>query len=356
LAYHFSAAGERDKAIRYSRSAARRAESVYAYEAGVQHLNDALNWLKGSQDSETHSAVLEQLADIYWVQNLFPQAIPLYRQAMTLRPIVSSEDKIIAVRLRRKFGHSVLHLYSFADFERFAAEARRQLEAAWQMAEPEPPHAEIVYLLTTLALAMWVRQLAPGWDAAERYARSAIDMAERLEEPVLLSIALDALAQICGARGLLRERLDLARRRLELSQDTRFGDQRQRIRILLQVGTAFTFVGEYVQALRYLLEAQTLTEQMHAVELRVQVLAGQLLCWLRLDRWDELLQSEPMLRSLQRRYAQEEIRYPCWHIAIYASVYALRGASEQAARLRTESFQLMTARTAPTGWSRTQHY
>lgn len=356
LAYHFGAAGERDKAIRYSRSAARSAESVYAYEVAAQHLNNALGWLNRSRQTETYLAVLEQLADIYHLQGNFLQAAPLYRQAIALSPTLTSEDKMVGVRLRRKFGDAVFNLVAASDFQRFEGDARAQLQAARQIAEAEPPHVEIVYLLNTLSMAQWIRQVSADWAAAERFARAAIDMAEQLDEPVVLSVALETLAYIYGARGLLRERIQLAERRLQLSRDSRFLDQRERVRILLQFGAALSYVGEYRDALRHLLEAQTLAGQIHAADLQTHVLGSQMLCWLRLDRWDEILQSEQALRALQQRYTHEAVTLPCWNIAILASVYAFRGAFEQAALLRSESFQMMAARKAPDGWNRPQHY
>src|SRR5919199_6168053 len=48
LAHHFAEAGDRAKAIEYSRRAARRAQAVYAYDEAVQHLQRALE-LIGSE-------------------------------------------------------------------------------------------------------------------------------------------------------------------------------------------------------------------------------------------------------------------------------------------------------------------
>ena len=49
-------------------------------------------------------------------------------------------------------------------------------------------------------------------------------------------------------------------------------------------------VGEYAQAIAYLIEAERLVAQNPALGPPFWTLVGQALCWLRLDRWDELLQ------------------------------------------------------------------
>src|SRR5574341_1443349 len=46
LAHHFAVAGERAKAIAYSRQAAQQAEVRYAYEEAIQHLRTALTLIE----------------------------------------------------------------------------------------------------------------------------------------------------------------------------------------------------------------------------------------------------------------------------------------------------------------------
>lgn len=356
LAHHFSGAGVRAKAIHYARNAARRAESAYAFEAAIQYLTNALDWLKHGDDTETHIAVLEQLGDIYHLQGEHGSLSgPLFRQAIALSPIPSDEHEMRAVRLRRKFAASVLNLNSAAEFQRLEDDARAQLESAWQIAANEPPHAETVYLLTTLSLAVWVRQSTVDWDAAERYAREAIAMASQLDDPVVMSVAIDTLAHILGARGLLRERLQMAQDRLALSRDARFADSREQIRGLLQLGSALAYVGDFKDALRYLREAQALANQIRAHDLQIPILSSLSLCWLRLDRWDDMLETEPVLRALRQR-RQVTLPTACWNLALYACAYARRGELAQAVRLRSESLQLMNVLGEPEKWSRPQHY
>lgn len=356
LAYHFSAAGERDKAIDYALKAAQRAQSVHAYDAAAQHLHRALDWLQDSRKPDTQAAIIEQLADIYVQQGDTLLAVPLFAQAIALWDALAGNDKMVAVRLRRKFGSAVLDLRAGADFQRFRGDARAQLAAARDIASGEPPHVETVYLLATLSSAMWIRQASADWEAAERYARAGVDMAEKLGDPVVMSVALDALALVYGAQGMLREQIELVQRRLALSDDARFRDQRERVRILMQLGAALASVGEYTDALRYLDEAQTQAGQIRALDLCFHTLASQAFSWLRLDRWNDVLRCEQVMVALQRRSTQDLVQYPCWHIAIFASAYALRGDSERARRLRLESAQIMGAVVGPDGWGRTQHY
>ena len=124
----------------------------------------------------------------------------------------------------------------------------------------------------------------------------------------------------------------------------------------MQLGAALASVGEYTDALRYLDEAQTQAGQIRAMELCFHTLSSQAFSWLRLDRWNDVLRCEQMMVALQRRSTQDLFQYPCWHIAIFACAYALRGDSERARRLRLESAHIMGAIVGPDGWGRTQHY
>jgi predicted ATPase len=106
LAYHFMAAGERDKAIEYSRRAAERAHALYAYDGAIQHLETALDLMQTGEQNELRLALLESLADAHRLHGERAKGIEIYQAALEVWPKITSADKWIAVRLYRKIGET----------------------------------------------------------------------------------------------------------------------------------------------------------------------------------------------------------------------------------------------------------
>lgn len=159
-------------------------------------------------------------------------------------------------------------------------------------------------------------------------------------------------------RGQLRERLAITQRRLELSRDQRFGDPRQRARILFQVGYTLADVGEYSQAVAHLRVAEALARQIQDLTLLCDVWSQLGESLLHLDRWDELLEIETELRGLLAQQPVERLGVMvCFYIACNASVRARRGDSEGACARRQEARELMVGATGPESyWGRNQHF
>jgi tetratricopeptide (TPR) repeat protein len=340
LAHHFAAAAETDKAVEYSRRAAKRAESVYAYDAVIQHLRTALDLLEAGEQSELRRELLEQLADIHSLLHAGPQAVPLYQEALALW---RAADPMTIVRLHRKIVEAAVRMNRWADIHRLEPDTRASAEAGLKLVEGQPPHAETVRLLTTLSREAWGKHVPPDWDSAEHYARQAVEMAEQLGTPVEVSNALSALNSVHGARGLFRERVGVELRRLALIQDPRFTDVREHINILSQAGAALVDVGEYAQALPHLLEAERLAGQIQDLDQQLSVLRVQSHCFYQMDRWDQVVEIEEKWRALEKRYPSffRLVWASCFQVALNASVHARCGEFERAAALREESRAIM---------------
>jgi hypothetical protein len=195
------------------------------------------------------------------------------------------------------------------------------------------------------------------WDKALHYAQSAVKSAEQLNEPVELSSALTTLAHIYGANEFLRGRVQVALRALLISREYDFSDMRERVLILIGVGKALVDVGEYLQAVPYLEEANRLGEQIYAVHEQTQALSLIHQAWFRLDRWDEMFEVEEKRRALQRAYPLRRVGAPCFAIGLSSAVHALRGEFETSKDLHDESFKIMTAVSGPTeNWRRSHRY
>src|SRR3990170_2237721 len=313
LAHHFALGGLPDKAIEYYRQASRQAVAVYAYDEAAQNLRAALELIDPGVQSAINMILFEELADVNRLLRDFTQAISIYQQALDVWRDLADGEEIVAVRLHRKIVQMATEAKWNMDLEHYrqasqiALELRASLEQSLGALQGKPANPEIVRALATLSFDAWRTQIPPDWERAQRFAQQAVDMAERLADPVVLSRALGALANIMDGRSLLREHLQVAQRRLEVSQEARLDDPSEGIDALSGVGMALMYVGEYGQAIPYLRETETLAASMQAIGQQAAALGLQGQCWFRLDRWDEVIATEQRWRDLERRYTRQRV-------------------------------------------------
>ncbi|MCC7163893.1 MAG: hypothetical protein IT331_15465 [Anaerolineae bacterium] len=182
-------------------------------------------------------------------------------------------------------------------------------------------------------------------------------MAEQLDNSLVLSQALGTLANVLDGRSLLREHLAVALRRFEISRESSFQDVRERIDALRGLGIGLLYVGEYQEALPYVREAQELAAKIQAVDQQANALGIISQCLFRMDRWDELFETETRWRALEQRYARSRVGETCYFVALSASVYALRDDKERAAYYARESYDYMVSMSGqPEQWQRNQFY
>jgi predicted ATPase len=313
LAHHFSLGGQPDKAIGYYQQASRQAIAVFAYDEAAQNLHAALELLDAGEKSAIHMTLFEELAEVNRLLRDFAQAISLYRQALDVWHDLADGEEIIAVRLHRKIVQMAteakwnIDLENYRHASQIALESRASLEQSLATLQNGEAHPEIVRALATLSFDAWRNQIPPDWERAQCYAQQAVDMAEQLDNPVVLSRALGALANVLDGRSLLREHLQVAQRRLEISQKARLDDPSEGIDALSGVGMALMYVGEYTQAMPYLQQAEALAANMQAIGQQAAALGLQGQCWYRLDRWDEVFATEERWRDLERRYTRQRV-------------------------------------------------
>ena len=313
LVHHFALAGERDKAIEYSRQESSQAVALFAYEDAIHTLRAALELIEAGEQSEIHQTLLEDLGDVYCLLRDGEGAIEQYQAALEIWRAQKDADKMVAVRLDRKIVQVVTDLKWSVSLEHLqqAEEARQEslssLEKALSDIAEELPHLETVRALVALSTDAWRIQEPPDWDAAERFAKAAVDMAQQLDRPVDLSQAHGALANVLDGRSRLREHLQVAEQRLAICRDPKFDDARESLEALRGVGAALMYVGEYAQALPYLEEAEVLASRVQAADQMANAVGLQAQCLFRMDRWDEVLALEKSWRELEASYSRERV-------------------------------------------------
>jgi hypothetical protein len=181
-------------------------------------------------------------------------------------------------------------------------------------------------------------------------------MAEALDAPVEHSAALEALSAATFGLGLLDECLETSLRRLDLVRQPGFQDERELLDALRGAGCALTYLGEYERALPLLLESEHIANRIQAVDQMFNSLALLTLCWLRLDRWEEIRSRKEVWQDLESRYPQERTGPLCWPLGLRAVVDTLSGDTDSGAHLRERSFAIMVNTFGPTDWLRNAHY
>ena len=341
---------------------------IWLHQLGAEYenLQATLGWAREAGSTQLAlrlSRALEQLADVKSLLGVGTQAIPLYLQALEWWQGIEGTDKMISARLHGKIVQTVVNLRFRIDADRskplveVAATSSASLDAALKASENEPPSLEKVRMLTILSTNAQYVRVPVDWDLAEGYARSALEMAEKLDAALALSTALGTLGELYFNRGLWRELVQVCLQRLALSRDARSNDLHERIPALIDTGQALICVGEYAQAIPFLLEGESLAGQMQDVLMEKYALNERTHCLFRLDRWDEILNLGEKLRDMQLRYPQEQIGASCQTIAFIASIHAMRGDLDLAVIQRREAQTIMTSISGSFDhWVRTEHY
>ena len=363
LAHHFALAGEREKAIEYSRQESKQAVALYAYEDAVQNLTTALDLVDEEEHSEIHQGLLEDLGDVYHLLRFGNLAIEQYQTALEIAHHQENADKLAALRIDRKILQVVTDLKWSVSLEHLQeAEDARQaslsnLEKALGDAAEELPHMETVRALVALSTDAWRIQDPPDWESAEQFAKEAVDQAERLDSPVVLSQAHGALANVLDGRSRLRDHLQVAEQRLAICRDPSFDDVRERMEAVRGMGAALMYVGEYSQAFPYLEEAEALAGQAQAADQMANAVGLRAQCLFRMDRWDEALSLEESWRELETTFSRERVGETCFFVALSGSIFALRGDTGRTDDYAKEAYDYMVSMSGePDLWQRNQFY
>jgi class 3 adenylate cyclase/tetratricopeptide (TPR) repeat protein len=313
LSHHYSLAGEYDKAIEFCRKASQQAINVYAYDEAEKNLRVALNLLKSVDNNELHVLVMEELADVCRMVRNFVEAITFFQDALGQWETLSNGDQIVQLRINRKIVEIAteakwsVDAHTYMQVSEVSQKSHSSLQESLKVMEDEPPHSETVRMLVALSTDAWRVQTPSDWESAQQYAEAAVEMADKLGDNELLSLALGALATALDGQSLLRDHLKIAERRVEISENGHQISEHEKIDAQRGVGVALMYVGEYAKALPYLGEAEALATNVRAPDQIANALGIMAQCLFRLDRWDEVLEVEKRWRDLDLRYTRERV-------------------------------------------------
>ncbi|HUF39966.1 MAG TPA: adenylate/guanylate cyclase domain-containing protein [Anaerolineales bacterium] len=313
LAYHYSLAEKKEQAIHYRRQAARQAVGIFAYEEAVQNLHAALDLLGTEGDEEIRLGLAEEVADVCRLLRDFEGAIEYYQQALAVLTAADVPDVTTFKRVHRKLVNTATTAkwsVDAATYREMFATSRKSaadLEGLLERDDDDAVDGETVLALVALSLDAWRNLTPPDWTKAHAFAERAVELAETCGKAVLHSRALDALANVLDGQSLLRQHLEVAQRRYEITQAPAFRDRREQIDARRGIGAALMYVGEYEQAIPHLDEAHAMAVELQAPDQIANALGLKTQCFYRMDRWDDVLEIEKDWRDLDLRYTRERV-------------------------------------------------
>jgi predicted ATPase len=313
LSHHYSLAGEREKAIEYCRKASQQAVKVYAYDEATKNLKVALELLDPGDEPELNVLILEELADVGRLVRNFIEAISLYQQALDKLEKLEGGDQIIHQRLNRKIVEIAteakwsVDAQTYQQVSEISLKSNINLQETLQEMAGESPHPETVQLLVALSTDAWRVQDPSDWKAAQRYAAEAVEMADQLGNHELHSMALGALATALDGQSLLREHLEIARKRERICAMGDSVSEHEKIDAIRGLGLALMYIGAYNDAIPYLEQAEALAKEVRAPDQIANALGIKAQCLFRMDRWDQVLEVEVDWRDLDLQYTRERV-------------------------------------------------
>lgn len=164
LAFHFSEAGETEKACRYHQLAGETAQTRFTHDEAVFHFTSVLNLLNGDEFAARRTAILEQLGESFNILARHADAAAAFSKASQLCKELS--DHVAQARLLLKLGLVYHHLTDGKASLAALRECEKIALAAGDAAYP--------ILVQALANQAWGTLLGTG---ASRDARKLIDRA-----------------------------------------------------------------------------------------------------------------------------------------------------------------------------------
>lgn len=327
----------RQRAITYLLQAGDQAMRCYYTIRALQAYHDASELLTDDVDEQVMRVTMhKKLGAAYAQRGNTDAAWQEYRKALQYAQADPSVSSDVLLSIYERLAELGTRWLSSFDTPPDAQEIKGYIEAGLRLLpeQPEQPlKAERVAML--IYQAFWyARQLEVATSAqkaalAEQALSSghnALTLAEALNQPTLLSPALDALSFIYKVYHRYNDAHTLQHRRQQLEQ---FLTGREELYDLyLSLGFIHEHIADYAPALMYFGVAWEKAQKMENPQLLLMSLVGRMRAWRQWNRWDEAQQVAQDILQLIERYQQDEKRQ-FWALETLATIAYRRGNHEQ---------------------------
>jgi predicted ATPase/class 3 adenylate cyclase len=350
----------RQRAIAHLLMAGDQALHSYYTIRALQAYHDAAELLTDeATDQATRIKMHERLGAAYAQRGNLDAAWQEYRKA--LQAALTSGTAADTATLYHLYAHmAALGTRWSGSFDTLpdAQEVWGYIDAGLRLIPEQPISSERVALLTYQAF-WYAHQLETATQAqkialAEQALTSghtALRLAEELNQPIPLSLALDALSFIYTEYHKYNEAHDMQHRRQKQEQ---FLTSREELYDLyMSLGYSHEQVGDYATALIYFGRAWNNAQTMENPQLLLNSLVGRMRTWRQWNRWDEAQEVAQEILHLIERYQQDEKRQ-FWALETLATIAYRRGDQERGDQYARQCKRLVDQQIARVGGKQQQ--
>jgi class 3 adenylate cyclase/tetratricopeptide (TPR) repeat protein len=354
----------RKRAIAYLTLAGDQALHSYYTIRALQAYHDAAELLSDDDtDRLTRTTMHRKLGAAFMQRGNMEEAWQEYRKALHIAtsqttntpdaPGVPQEELLCIYGRLAELGTRWLSGFEFNVLPN-KDEVWGYIEAGLKLVPEHPVSIERVELLTYQAF-WYIRQLematypekATLAEQALLSGHIALHLAEELNAPTTLSLALDALSFIYTVSHTYNEAHRLQHRRQKLEQF--LTDREELYDLYTALGYVHELVADYPMALMWFGRAWSSAQSMESPALLLNSLVWRMRVWRQWNRWDEAQEVAQEILQLIERYQQDEKRQ-FWALETLATIAYRRGNTEQGDAYARQCKRLVDLQIANAGY------
>lgn len=325
----------RHRAIHYLTLAGDQALHSYYTVRAIQAYNDALEMLV-DHEAEPHAlyTMHEKLGDAYTQRGSLDDAWQEYRTALRLASAENAAvDNTDLLSLYERMALPATRWLSLFDTAPEPQEVLTYIEAGLQLSAALPNSRERVAFLSYQAF--WYTNQVETTDPDQKRAlvekalasgQEALHLAEEIDNPQTLSMALDALGFIYCVYHKYNEVREVQQRRLKL--ESQIKDRSELCDLYISLGRAHEQVSDYPTALMWFGRAWSSAQMMESPSMLLASLTGRMHTWRQWNRWDNAIEVAQEILRLIEQYQQDEKRQ-FWALETLATIAYRRGEQER---------------------------
>ncbi|HET8846308.1 MAG TPA: hypothetical protein VFN35_32905, partial [Ktedonobacteraceae bacterium] len=335
---HLSRSDLIERTIHYLTLAGERAYHSYYTIRAIQAYTEALELLRENHaDPLTLASMHQKLGHAYIQRANADEAWSEYIHALLLikdHPQASKRELLfLYMRLAELATRWLGWFNTWLDMQ----EVRSYIDAGLKLIEGQPPNCNLSSFLTYQG--MWYihqTKFAPPErraELAENAIQSALEarrIAEELQEPGALWIALDALGFIYDKQHKYSEGHITQHKRQELRD--MIPEREELFDLYVSLGWNHERIGDYATAAGWLGQAWRIAQTMESPSMLLYSLYSRLVVWSQWNRWDEAREVAQSLLQTSEQYQQEA----SWQLRALETLMALAyrtGDEEESERL-----------------------
>lgn len=325
----------RQRAITYLTLAGDQALHSYYSLPALQAYNDAYELLLDSHaDALTRSRMLKKIGDAYTQRGNMDEAWQEYRQALRLATEDNAQaDSAYILSLNEHLALLATRWLGQFDTPPDLQEIRSYIDAGLHLSGNRPTSRGRVRFLTYQAF-WYTRQLetasseqkADLADLALSSAEQALQLAEEIDSPSLLSLTLDAIGFIYSMQHKYRQNFLIQQRRQKL--EPQISDREELYDLYVTSGNVYEKTGDYSMALMWYGRAWSNAQTMESPVMLIQSATGRMRVWNDWNRWNNAHEVALEILQLIEKYHQDEKRQ-FWALETLATIAYRRGQYEE---------------------------